>query len=91
MREKLQRAKSQLDKAMEDLKLIGAFELLMEAAHLQALTCNRLGLLAERDRAAEHFLQAQRQLEASQWLPVSPMSNLATCTASALDALACEA
>lgn len=91
MRERLHGAKWQLDKAMEDLKLVGAFEPLMEAAHLQALTCHRLGLTAERDRAAEHFLQAQRQLEASQWLPVNPMSNLATCPTSALNALACEA
>ena len=123
---------------------------------MQALTCHRLGLFAERNRAAEDFLQvspplptlrppkarislplesalrvfavtracayahvsaralafalssppaipfldphpslvpprqAQRQLTASQWLPVSPMSYLATCPAAALTELACE-
>jgi hypothetical protein len=90
VREKLLGAKSQFDKAMDDLKLVGAYEPLMEAAHLQALTCNRLGMTAERDRAAEHFLQAQRLLETSKWVPVSPMSNLATCPAAELNALACE-
>ena len=88
--ETMHAAKTNLEKAIENYKVLGAYEPLMEACHLQALTCHSLGLMTERDRAADDFFEAQRLLAASQWVSVSPMSNLATCPPAALAALACE-